>query len=493
MATVNGLTAEAMSTIRDGAITDANIVGGDLVLTHHDGSTDNLGNVIGPQGTTDAATTVTPGLVELATDAVAITGTDAAKAVTPHALTAVITPRVTLTGVVASNWTSGLAPVVLDSGQLVTGTKNCAIGRGVNVLPGDKVVVEQVGGSYFITTAALLTPDFPRIIKIPAPANLINYADLLTAANDSGQPYKRLGVTRTTAGCVWLSGFMSGGAISANTVLFTLDPAFRPLQQKRFSVGGAGSTVGMIVEVNGNVYCDTALTNGITLNVSWTNDPAIVWTNLTLSSGFTQSTLTGAAVPRIGIDTVGRVWLEGLVAYTALGPIATIPLAFRWTNNGGVSSGQLYTCYDASVVARFGRIDYPVAWTTGAAPTYLSAVGGGATSTGLSLDSIHYLADGFGAQQVLTLGVGSAYGSGYGPPSFVQYLDQSVGVFGLHVTTGGVMGTLPQGARPLERLRDLKESNAAQSSVDLIPNGGLTEVNGTTWTAWSGFQFVAGQ
>lgn len=51
MATVNGLTAEAMDEIRDAIIIDADVVGDNLILTKHDGTTINAGNVRGPAGT----------------------------------------------------------------------------------------------------------------------------------------------------------------------------------------------------------------------------------------------------------------------------------------------------------------------------------------------------------------------------------------------------------------------------------------------------------
>jgi hypothetical protein len=56
MATVTGLTAEAMATIRDGAIVSATVNGaGHLILTHHDGSTSDVGSVAGPIGPTGPA------------------------------------------------------------------------------------------------------------------------------------------------------------------------------------------------------------------------------------------------------------------------------------------------------------------------------------------------------------------------------------------------------------------------------------------------------
>lgn len=51
MATVTGLTAEAMAAIRNGAIVDATVDGaGHLILTHFDGSEQDVGSVQGPEG-----------------------------------------------------------------------------------------------------------------------------------------------------------------------------------------------------------------------------------------------------------------------------------------------------------------------------------------------------------------------------------------------------------------------------------------------------------
>lgn len=55
MATVTAFTAERTQEIEDAAIVDAAIVGGELILTKHDGSTINLGSVMGPQGDPGAA------------------------------------------------------------------------------------------------------------------------------------------------------------------------------------------------------------------------------------------------------------------------------------------------------------------------------------------------------------------------------------------------------------------------------------------------------
>lgn len=56
MATVTGLTASRMEEIEAQSVVDGAIVGDDLVLERHDGTTINAGNVRGPQGIPGAAT-----------------------------------------------------------------------------------------------------------------------------------------------------------------------------------------------------------------------------------------------------------------------------------------------------------------------------------------------------------------------------------------------------------------------------------------------------
>lgn len=52
MATITGLTADRMLEIEDASIVDGEIIGGNLILTKHDGSTINAGPVLGPEGPT---------------------------------------------------------------------------------------------------------------------------------------------------------------------------------------------------------------------------------------------------------------------------------------------------------------------------------------------------------------------------------------------------------------------------------------------------------
>jgi hypothetical protein len=83
MATVTGLTAAAMIAIRDQTIVEAEITGGHLILTRYDESTIDAGSIASAVG---AATDTTAGVVELATSAETIAGTDSTRAVTPAGL-----------------------------------------------------------------------------------------------------------------------------------------------------------------------------------------------------------------------------------------------------------------------------------------------------------------------------------------------------------------------------------------------------------------------
>jgi len=69
MATITGLTADRMLEIEGASVVDGEIVGGNLILTKHDGTTINAGPVIGPPGPTGpvgpASVSAIPGEVKL--------------------------------------------------------------------------------------------------------------------------------------------------------------------------------------------------------------------------------------------------------------------------------------------------------------------------------------------------------------------------------------------------------------------------------------------
>src|SRR6266540_644103 len=84
MASVTGFTAARMLAIENASIVDGDISGDNLILTKHDGSTVNAGNVRGPAGTdgTDAA----PGSVTVVADTTIVRTSDGrGKVATPTA------------------------------------------------------------------------------------------------------------------------------------------------------------------------------------------------------------------------------------------------------------------------------------------------------------------------------------------------------------------------------------------------------------------------
>lgn len=90
MATVTGLTAARMLEIEAASVVDGEINGtGHLILTKHDGTQIDAGSAL---VAVPNASMNQQGIVELATDAETITGTDITRAITPSNLTAVIEP-----------------------------------------------------------------------------------------------------------------------------------------------------------------------------------------------------------------------------------------------------------------------------------------------------------------------------------------------------------------------------------------------------------------
>jgi hypothetical protein len=118
MGTVDVFTAARSQAIEDGTIVSGAVDAGTghLILTKHDGSTVDAGYVL---GSVVAATTSVSGIVELATSAETITGTDTVRAVTPAGLAAVTTnlqPKDTDLTTIA-----GLGPSNNDTMQFIAG------------------------------------------------------------------------------------------------------------------------------------------------------------------------------------------------------------------------------------------------------------------------------------------------------------------------------------------------------------------------------------
>jgi len=87
MGTVQGLTKERMLEIEAASVVDGSVDDGyHLLLVRQDGSIIDAGYVRGPAGTNVDASEIEKGIIELATGAEVITGTDTVRAVTPASL-----------------------------------------------------------------------------------------------------------------------------------------------------------------------------------------------------------------------------------------------------------------------------------------------------------------------------------------------------------------------------------------------------------------------
>lgn len=120
MATVQSLTKTRMEAIEDASIVDGEIDGsGHLILTTYGGTDIDAGYMLA--SVPDASTTV-KGIVELATSAETITGTDAVRAVTPAGSSAAISAAITAAATPdASTTVKGKVELATDA-ETITGT-----------------------------------------------------------------------------------------------------------------------------------------------------------------------------------------------------------------------------------------------------------------------------------------------------------------------------------------------------------------------------------
>lgn len=134
MATVTGMTAEAVQAITNGVIENATIdVNGHLILTKHDGSTVDAGSAL---ATVPAASTTVAGIVELADNTETSGGTDATRAVTPAGLESVLSVIMTS----------------LDNKQ----PGNTNLTEIANITPADNDIIQQIAGIWVNRTLTQL-------------------------------------------------------------------------------------------------------------------------------------------------------------------------------------------------------------------------------------------------------------------------------------------------------------------------------------------------
>ena len=136
MATVTGLTAARMEAIEAASVVDGDVVGDNLILTKHDASTINAGNVRGPTGSTGATGPTGPASIGLMAWPV---GSIFMAVVSTN-------PNTLLGGGTWAAWGTGRVPVAIDTGQTEFDT------------------VEETGGSKTVTLTAAQIPAHTHLV-----------------------------------------------------------------------------------------------------------------------------------------------------------------------------------------------------------------------------------------------------------------------------------------------------------------------------------------
>lgn len=148
MATVTGMTAEAMLAIRDGTIVDGHFdTAGHIILTKYDGTQIDGGAVL-------ASTTGQSGIVELATNAETQAGTDATRAVTPAGLASLPGYRVQIVSGIAESATpaswpyaTSLQAVSAGSGWTPNGGAGTIVTESIDSTRTVQIFYENSGGT----------------------------------------------------------------------------------------------------------------------------------------------------------------------------------------------------------------------------------------------------------------------------------------------------------------------------------------------------------
>lgn len=344
MATVTGMTAAAMQAIADASIVSGTVNGsGDLILTTHGGTTQDAGHVQAPNLAT--ASTTVPGILELAADSDAITGTDAAKAVTSHALNARINSQFRY-GQISSTWSSGLAPVTLDDGVTVV---NCYYApTNPDVIPSALVKVEQIkSGLWIIDTVYAGKPTFMK--KIPLALNSPTWTNYADVSGDSASTYGTplynfantdgntpINASMSTTGIVNIEGLVVGSGATAGSIIATLPVGMRPARAQVFPVNSNAAYGAIYITTDGAIrYLSGSLLTPCLSNITfrasgygtWVPFTTMLssWVEYTTAIGTGDAGGTGTHTPGYTIDTDGVVIFEGMIS-------------------GGTSSSNIYAC-----------------------------------------------------------------------------------------------------------------------------------------------------
>lgn len=161
MATITGLTAARMLAIEAETVVSGEIVGTNLILTQHDGTDIDAGDV---SAAVPQSSVTVQGKVELATTTEAVTGTDTGRAVTPAGVTAVFASKILASNALAESALLTAYPTGISFMPLASGSSwslNSGLGAAVtNYITtdlGQQTFYASVGGSTSLPLAWVRT------------------------------------------------------------------------------------------------------------------------------------------------------------------------------------------------------------------------------------------------------------------------------------------------------------------------------------------------
>jgi len=180
MATVTGMTADAMLAIQNASVVDGDIDGsGHLILFQYDGTPIDAGSI---RGSFDAATETAAGIVELATTTEASTGTDTVRAVTPAGLTSFFTANAVPA---ASDTVAGKVELATNT-ETTTGTDatRATTPQGVAAAITARTATSTAAGIVELATDAETTTGTDTV-RATTPANVKAAIDARTATTSA--------------------------------------------------------------------------------------------------------------------------------------------------------------------------------------------------------------------------------------------------------------------------------------------------------------------
>lgn len=355
MATVTGMTAEAMLAIAGETVVNGEVdPDGNLILKTRSGETQNAGRVVGPPADdTPPASETIPGIVRLATQTETDAGLDDTKSITPKKLAKVIdNSGRNYKGVVSPDWYSGKPKVTLEGGAVVTAFLPS---RGEDILPGDTVLLNRLPGDiWYIVAAVSEVIRFPHRKKLPLETGWAQYSPMPAGYNQ--------GSYTVADGIVSLDGLIVRNVANNTPIIGRVPLELAPSQLIMFGVNNSDVWGAIEIYPNGEIHARTAggstyvslagvawpLESAVTASGGWKRvgvEPGAIFQNSWVNYGGGTTAYGGA---RFWKDPItGLVWVQGLVASGGAGnnaAIFTMPTgygAYR-TNHLATGSNNTY-------------------------------------------------------------------------------------------------------------------------------------------------------